>query len=109
MGCVCDSNFLPPVESNFDCSYITIRFEDSENGKNFASTRTFSTKKQSNNKIIPENPVQETYESTTSMKSFDHPPPKKVWKKKPKIHNDYIICGSLMKYHPGISAQFIRR
>jgi hypothetical protein len=92
MGCVCTSQWIPHNEATYEWAYVTVRFSDeqAENTENRIEVENF---KGSLKSTVPE-----------SSKSYE-----RRAKKRGKIGGECIYSGELMKYHPGISAQFISR
>lgn len=102
MGC-CSSENLPGKEGAFECAFVTLRFANEEKNEKGCTP-------QKNSFLIQEETVQEARttitESPRSVKSFNT---KRYFYKTIELKKDCIISGELMKYHPGISAQFISR
>lgn len=95
MGCMCDSEYAPSPDSNVDCSYITIRFSDEKPQE--LSPRFRGLKKALKSEAVALTSISDTRSNET---------PKKVYK---SVFKNYLVAGNLMKYHPGISAQFVLR
>lgn len=102
MGCVC-TDFSASKEPTFECCYISIKFEN-EGPKisDFTVEENYYTPERK--KILPE-PVSSPDLSDISDCSTKALRPRRLF----QIPKNCIISGELMKYHPGLSVQFVSR
>lgn len=102
MGCVCNSEVSHGEETNFDCSHITLKFSDTE--EPYSPPPQPKRKAQKKSTKRESSPIPSFSNTQKSSESYQ---PRLYKLIKPVM--PYIIAGDLMKYHPGISAQFINR